>query len=72
MVKPDFSNFDVDNCVVSRLIDEREYYQSEEGGPGAEAEQSFANLAILASLRLQTGISFILHGALSSSSLSDK
>lgn len=42
MVKPDFSNFDFDNCVVSRLIDEREYYQSEERGPGTEAEQSFA------------------------------
>lgn len=35
-VKPDFNNFDVNNCVVTRLIDELEYYLpiSRERGTG--------------------------------------
>lgn len=40
IVNPDFSNFDLNNCVVSRLIVEPEYYLhiSKERGTRAEAE----------------------------------
>lgn len=44
-MKPDFSNFDLNNCAASTLVDEPEYYLpiSKERGRGPEASQRFAS-----------------------------
>lgn len=43
--KPDFSNFDLNNCVVTRVIDGPEYYllRSRGRGPGLRLVKSLAN-----------------------------